>query len=87
MAREFTIINDDGEWITNPCQYAFNDPQTGHTYFPGQLYKVTYDKDSWIAGQIEARALALADDPTVEAPEGSKSPSTARGPKGSKKPA
>ena len=68
---EFTVIDPAGQWVVNPHQFAFVDPGTQVRFDPAKPVKVKVTKGSWLAGQMDARVIVLAEDPTEpERPKG-----------------
>lgn len=78
---EIKVVDLDGQWVVNPHRFQFVDPETGTRFSPGVPTKISYGKDSWIAGQIKAEVLSKTDDPMKPGKE----PPKAESPKGTGK--
>ena len=81
----FKVIDADGDWVANPCQFGFVDPETRVRYDPGMVLKVSLRDGSWLAGQIEAGVLSLSTDPSADPPKPASGPPAAK-PKAAPKP-
>lgn len=64
---ELKIVDQDGEWVTNPHFYPFHDPETKVVYAPGWAVKVKCPEGSWLAGQMAERVIIKVSDPLQQA--------------------
>lgn len=76
---EIKVVDLEGRWVVNPHAYPFPDPETGVRFEPKVPTKVKVDKGSWVAGQIEAKALIFAPDPMKPEKEPPKASGKAEG--------
>ena len=73
----FRVIDKGGKWVVNPHTFAFADPETGNRFSPAESVKVCVPEGSWLALQMGAKVIVLAEDPT-EVPAAKKDTSPAK---------
>lgn len=81
---DFKVVDKTGIWLRSSAAFPMAQPD-GHRFLPRQPTKI--DLDDWIKGQVEAKVLAVCDDPLStddEIPRNAKPVASATGSPGGK---